>query len=220
MKYVGAQPKLYKQRVTLDLAAIPIKVYETDFKLKPELIEKIKNYSFHTDKDRIKVNLSSSQSILTEYEELKHIKDYMNAIALDYVKNVLEIDNDIYMCHSWVAMTDPGKSHHEHTHQNAFFSIVYYVNVESGNLNLVVEKSSIEKLFNFHYKIKNYNIYNSCSWSITPGVGDFIVFPADLRHSTAKNESDQQRIIFGANYFLSGESGDQIQLTKLDISWP
>ena len=48
MKYVGAQPKLYKQRVTLDLAAIPIKVYETDFKLKPELIEKIKNYSFHT----------------------------------------------------------------------------------------------------------------------------------------------------------------------------
>ena len=103
MKYVGAQPKLYKQRVTLDLAAIPIKVYETDFKLKPELIEKIKNYSFHTDKDRIKVNLSSSQSILTEYEELKHIKDYMNAIALDYVKNVLEIDNDIYMCHSWVA---------------------------------------------------------------------------------------------------------------------
>jgi uncharacterized protein (TIGR02466 family) len=220
MKFIGAQPSLYTTRVSLDLNAIPIKIYKTDFRLKKDLLEKIKNYSYHDDKGRIKVRLSNSQSILTEYKELDHIRKYFNAIAMDYARNVLEIDNDLVMPHSWIAMTTKGHSHHEHTHQNALFSIVYYANINSGNLNLAVEKSSIEKLFNFHYKIKNYNIYNSCAWSITPGIGDFIVFPADVRHSTDINTAEEERIIVGANYFLTGKSGDQIQLTKLDIQWP
>ena len=39
-------------------------------------------------------------------------------------------------------------------------------------------------------------------------------------HFMLINTAEEERIIVGANYFLTGKSGDQIQLTKLDIQWP
>jgi len=226
MRSIGGPAELYKNRVGINLQAQPIFVYKSEFKIKDDFLKSfLDSQSFHKDGGKIKVNLSNSQSILTDYEELGFIKDRFFSIATNYAKDVLQIDNQLSMPHSWIAITKKGDDHHEHIHQNAFFSIVYYARIKSGNLHLQLEKSTIEKIFNFHYQIRNYNIYNSSAWEIVPQEGDFIVFPADIRHSTSPNESDEDRIIFGANFFLTGETGDQVQLTKLDlgktpIEWP
>ena len=58
-----------------------------------------------------------------------------------------------------------------------------------------------------------------------PEPGDFIVFPADIRHSTTTNEEEEDRIIFGANFFITGQLGNkpkltELDLTKVEVKWP
>ena len=226
MKIIGGPPDLFKKKIVLNLQARPLFVYKTDFKIKDDFLNSfISKTTFHNDFNKIKINLSTATSILTDFPELNFIKDRFFNIGLDYARNVLQIENDLTMPHSWMAITKKGDWHHEHIHQNALFSVVYYVRVKSGSLTITLDKSTLEKIFNFHYKIKNFNIYNSSTWEIKPEQGDFIVFPADFRHSTTPNEDDEDRIIFGANFFITGETGDAPKLTKLnltdiDTKWP
>lgn len=226
MKRIGGPAELYKSKAGLNLQARPLFVYKTDFRIKEDFLKEfINKNTFHRDNNKIEIDLSTATTILTDFPELGFVRDRFFNIGLDYARNVLGIDNDLIMPHSWMAITKKGNSHHEHIHQNALFSMVYYVRIESGSLMISLDKSTIEHIFNFHYKIRNFNIYNSSSWEIKPEQGDFIVFPADFRHSTTPNESDVDRIIFGANFFITGQLGDKPKLTELDLStvevkWP
>ena len=58
-------------------------------------------------------------------------------------------------------------------------------------------------------QIKKYNEHNSSQWTIQPQQGDVVIFPGDLRHGTTPNEHDENRIVFGANYFLTGKVGNE-----------
>ena len=226
MKRIGGPTELYKTRAGLNLQAKPLYVYKTDFFIKDNFLKDfINKNTFHRDHGKIKIDLSTATTILTDFPELNFIRERFVNIGLDYARNVLQIENDLIMPHSWMAITKKGNSHHEHLHQNALFSIVYYARVKSGSLMIALDKSTIEHIFNFHYKIKNYNIYNSSTWEVKPEQGDFIVFPADIRHSTTPNEDEEDRIIFGANFFITGQMGEKQKLTELDLTnvevqWP
>lgn len=226
MKRIGGRPELYKTRAGLNLQARPLYVYKTDFLIKDNFLKDfINKNTFHRDHGKIKVDLSTATTMLDDFPELNFVKERFHAIGMDYARNILEIENDLVMPHSWMAITKKGNSHHEHLHQNALFSIVYYAKVKSGSLTISLEKSTIEHIFNFHYQIRNYNIYNSSSWEMKPEPGDFIVFPADIRHSTTTNEDEEDRIIFGANFFITGQLGNkpkltELDLTKVEVKWP
>ena len=45
--------------------------------------------------------------------------------------------------------------------------------------------------------------------SIFKTKSDVVIFPGDLRHGTTPNEHDENRIVFGANYFLTGKVGNE-----------
>ena len=65
-----------------------------------------------------------------------------------------------------------------------------------------LDKSSLQNNFNFSFKCKNYNVFNSSLWEIPVKSGDMIIFPGDLWHSGLINKYDYERVIIGTNFFI------------------
>ena len=199
----------------INLNALPIKIYDTDYILNDELVQRIKTLKYIKKNSGFK--LSESTDVLNEIEDLKEVKDFMNLIAEKYAREVLEINNEIYMTQSWITINDKGANHHMHHHPNAFFSLVYYVKSKNVDLNLWLNKSSLQKNFNFQYDVRNNNMYNSSRWKIPTKTGRVVLFLGDLNHHTSVNELDEEKIILGANYFLKGALGTHKEVSFREI---
>ena len=103
--------------------------------------------------------------------------------------------------------------HHRHYHPNSIFSAVAYLQSEgeSGQTRFITsEYQTLE------YDIDESNIYNSKSWSITPRVGEMIVFPSSVEHMVNEYMGDVPRISLSFNTFLKGQI-NTMPLTKLSL---
>jgi uncharacterized protein (TIGR02466 family) len=197
---------------SINLRAIPIKILKTNYYLSDKEISKLKDDGqFETNRQtkfKEKGTLVSESMDLLEEKFLEPLKDIMDKIAKDYARNTLGIGDKIKRTQSWATLTSKGKHLHHHRHPNSLFNLVYYGRIKSGELKFFVDKSSIENVFYFDYDIKKYNIYNATSWKILPEPGDIVIVPGDLMHGVEPNESGEERISIGANYFITGEIGD------------
>lgn len=195
---------------SLNLQAIPIKIYETDYILSDKEINNLKKLKIDKQTQfKDKGTLISDSMDLLNLKQFKKLQFFLDSVADNYVKNTLQINNEIKRTQSWVTLNTKETSHHNHRHTNCLFNLVYYAKIKSGMLNFSIDKSSIEKVFYFDYSIKDYNIYNSNNWKLLPKAGDIIVIPGDLQHGVEPNRSDEERISIGANYFVTGEIGTQ-----------
>ena len=197
--------KEFKEVHGVDLNATPVRIYKTDVKLNKTQLEKLKNLEYV--KKPAGHYLSEQKYILDDCSFLSKLKNKFNKIADHYTHDVLGIKNKKQLLHSWATINNKNDKHHIHSHPNAFFTIVYYAQVESGTLDIYLNKSSIENMYNFDYDIKEYNTYNSRTWKIMPEPGDFMVLLGDLVHGTSPNESDVSKILIASNYFIKGVAG-------------
>tara|TARA_A100001011_G_scaffold342011_1_gene375227 strand:- start:409 stop:1032 length:624 start_codon:yes stop_codon:yes gene_type:complete len=162
------------------------------------------------------VQLSKDTNIL-EHNQLKRLKDIIWDSFSDYVDNVLEIENQFYICTSWSTVQKKGHYHPSHIHSNAVFSTILYAQADESSLNFYVDMSMIQKGFHFSYNIKNYNYFNSQHWNLPVTTGDIVTFPGDLRHESPIHNLDTDRIIIGASFFVKGEFGSDDKYNKIRI---
>ena len=107
--------------------------------------------------------------------------------------------------------------HTTHDHPNTLFSCVLYVKADNSGITFYKEKSAIQEAFNFSFKIKKYNIYNSVTWNLPVNTGDIVIFPGQIKHSSFKNKNEEERIIVGANFFIKGEIGVKENVDRIVI---
>ena len=81
----------------------------------------------------------------------------------------------------------------------------------------MIKNSALQNSFNFHYKIKNHNYYNSTSWEVPVTTGDMLIFPGHLEHFSSANKNDSDRIILGVNFFIKGEIGTKEDYSRITI---
>jgi len=206
------------KRDVIPFNASPISVYNTGTIPTDEQIDIIKNLKYWIPNGKNNtggVRVSDRTNIL-EIKELENIDKILNDCAIDYMNNVLELENEFFITNSWSTICRKGEKHHPHTHPNALFSFVYYVTDSNANLHFDCVPS-ITKNMNLLYKIKNFNIYNSSSWFINAKAGEAAFFLGDITHYTEPNESDNDRIIIGGNYFLKGTLGSDRSVSKMTI---
>ena len=101
--------------------------------------------------------LSNSVSVL-ENTGLKNLKKFLIGKAESYVKNILEIENKIYLTQSWSTLNKLNGHHSAHYHPNTFIGLAYYAEAEKGDLYFDLRTSSLKEGFNFDYSITKYNI--------------------------------------------------------------
>ena len=85
---------------------------------------------------------------------------------------------------------------------------MYYVQANSGDLQIKFPVSRIQEGYNISYKVLQQNVFNSRTINLSVKTGDIIIFPGELEHQALPNEDDTPRIILGTNYFVTGTFGD------------
>ena len=198
--------------------SIPIVWHNEVFKPQQNEINFIKSLKLK------QIEFSKIQGTIDSYifnnNELKNLKDIALKYAKQFVNELLEIETDYYLTQSWATITPKNEKHHPHTHKNTFFGMVMYLQAErnnGGELVIQSDRSMLSDGFNFDYNIKNYNIYNSSSYTYPVGTGDIIIFPGWLNHYTLPNLSDKDRIAIGVDFFIKGTMGNDEHWSKITI---
>jgi hypothetical protein len=202
-----------KQMELIVLSGSPIGIFNIDFELTKEEKKHILNLEYNKDGYQNSPFISKG-NFLFKNNKLKRIEKILFNYVNQYKNDILKIDNDLRVVHSWATMND-NTNHRQHAHRNSFISCAFYVENEGNNkLMFNVEKSILQKCHYLDYKIKEFNWFNCAAWTINIKKGDIVIFLSDLLHQSI---NEGKKTMIGANYFLTGEMGDEKNYTYLKI---
>lgn len=194
----------------INLYSVPLVIHTQVYNTTDSDIELIKKSGFKKAKQN---SVSESSNVLDDLKELSNIIDkYVD----DFVETTLEIRQKVNRIASWSAISKKGEMHHNHSHPGTFLSAVFYAKCDTGNLVMTRPRSMLQDGFNFSYDVKKYNAYNCTRWELPLKSGDLVIFPGWLNHESAETQ-DNERIIVGANYFLSGQLGNEHSYDKVEL---
>ena len=197
-------------------AGYPIFLLENGFHLNEEELNFLRNLEYQNHSTLGNLKLSVDTDIL-QLDKLKRLKEFVKKCLDDYVSNVLEINNSFSFCQSWSTIQHKQGQHQIHAHANHIISSVYYAKTKGTDLRFVVNKSIIQDGYFLEYDIKNYNIYNSTTYSVPLKQGDIIFFPGQIHHGSSIN-NDDERIIVGSSFFIDGKIGSKHLTSNIDIN--
>ena len=196
--------------------ALPIYKESSDLILNKDEMDVIVGGEFRKALSKQGNAISKSAEVL-EDERLQRVKTHILTVFNDYVVNHLQIQNQFYLTQSWTAVNQKGDAHHSHIHPNTVFSCVYYVQANSGDLQIKMPMSRIQEGYNLSYKVLQQNIFNSRKINLSVKTGDIVIFPGWCEHQALPNEDDAPRIILGTNYFVTGPFGDYDNKDLIEI---
>ena len=198
------------------LQGLPVQIEHTSFRLTNDEVGIITNNEYYKPKS----NHLTKTSFLLKDTRLSRVKNFLDEHINNYIENVIEIRNKFVMTQSWSTITKKGEQHQSHDHPNAIFSLVFYVSAEgnkSGNFVFNLQPSGLKQRWNFSFKVKKYNPFNSSSWEYEVNTGDLIIFPAWMQHFTRENTTNKDKIIIGVNYFIEDVLGSTKGVDKIGI---
>ena len=187
--------------------ALPIYKESSDLILNKDEMDVIVGGEFRQALSKQGNAISKSAEVL-EDKGLQRVKTHILTVFNDYVVNHLQIQNQFYLTQSWTAINQKGDAHHSHIHPNCVFSCVYYVQANSGDLQIKMPVSRIQEGYNLSYNVIQQNIFNSRTINLSVKTGDIVIFPGWCEHQALPNQDDSPRIILGTNYFVTGSFGD------------
>ena len=191
----------------------PIGCFKIDFVLTDEEKKCILNLNYKKKQELNKYIISEDANILKK-KELKRIEEIMSYWVNEYKDKILQIKNKLRIVQSWSTINN-NSNHHLHAHKNSFISCSFYV--ENDGLNKIVfntGKSSIEECHYLDYDIKEYNAFNSATWTFDITQGMIIIFLSNLQHESINKG---KKIMIGSNYFISGKLGTNEKFNYLEI---
>ena len=149
--------------------------------------------------------------------KLKKLKQFCEQQLKIYVEQVInpKEELDFYITQSWLNITKPGESHHQHFHSNSIISGVFYIATEEDdNITFDDPNHKVREIIKF--EPKEYDIWNSVSWFFPSITNELLLFPSWLNHKVEVNEkATTDRISISFNTFVRGTLGIQKELTKL-----
>jgi len=198
----------------INLKAIPIAYDRNAYSLNEKELNVIEQTKYMMPQQGF--YLSKTVSLLKD-KTLAPLKKFIIEKAEKYVRDILEINDQIYLTQSWSTINITNAFHKPHSHPNTFVSLVYYAKCKDGYLYFELNTTSIRECFNFQYTINKFNIYNSQSWELPVHTGDIVLFPGHIAHGSIPNRSPEPRIIVGANFFIKGRLGSEEQVSLITI---
>jgi uncharacterized protein (TIGR02466 family) len=162
-------------------------------------------------------NTTSSDTYILNHKLFKDLKTELDLIIQDYFNKIISPSNNIkpYITQSWLNYTEKNQFHHKHNHWNSFISGVVYINCNTANESITFFKEKHEML---NFETKDYNLWNSKTWSFVVNNGDVILFPSELEHMVQVKTTDNTRISLSFNVFVKGHLGSEVKLTKLILT--
>jgi len=163
---------------------------------------------------------STSKNSYIFNDKLKNIKQFCEQQIKIYVEAVINPvgDLDFYITQSWINVNKPGQNHPKHNHQNSIMSGVFYVQtVESDEIMLSDPNIRLKDFITFG-EDREFDKWNSCTWSFPVTDGNLFIFPSWLEHQVLPNPlTTTDRISLAFNTFVRGFLGDKSRITELTL---
>jgi len=198
------------------IGIFPIPVYITERESKLDSTEKEEIEDIVKGEMRKNPENSYSQNSHIFNTKLKKIKEFCEKHIQTYVKEAINPreELDFYITQSWLNVTKPGESHHQHYHPNSIISGVFYIATEETDgiwfygQPKVSEKIKITE--------KESNSYNSSQFFVDIKNHVLLLFPSSLAHGVEpNNKTTTDRISISFNTFVRGKVGDEDGLSEL-----
>lgn len=151
-------------------------------------------------------NYSSLNKNVLEAQEMQDIKNLLQAQLDEYFREVFNTANDLQLkiTQSWLTLSAPGDSHHEHVHPNSVASGVLYINL-ARNDGINFYRNEDNQWYEFIRAGET--LYSAKSFFIPCRVGDVVIFPSSIRHGVKEVTEKVERISLAFNTFFEGELG-------------
>lgn len=144
-------------------------------------------------------------SNLNIFKELKFLKKKINEHVHNYLNNILEYKIKYKFLNSWSTKTKINSFSEKHVHKNTFLSGVYY---PFGNENFTIKFFKNDSSSFFEIIPEKYNHFNSVVQEIKILKNNsLILFPSNLSHAIAKNNSNFIRYSIAFNINPKGYIG-------------
>ena len=158
-------------------------------------------------------NTKTTDNYVLDKQELKDIKIFLNECCQDYLNRVISPQNNIELqiTQSWLNYTEENQFHHPHAHPNSIISGVFYFDCNNDSIKFSnpVFYQTIKPL------IKNYNLWNSETWSFSTKKGKLLMFQSSLIHQVDIKKGTNTRTSLSFNTFYRGVVGSNVTLTEL-----
>lgn len=172
-----------------------------------------------TKPDSTEVNVVLERGKLLQDPRLEKIKELIDLHAHYFRDNFMMCTNELETQASWLTVNHKGSRHPQHNHAHTIFSVCYYPRAETGSLVLIApdNKNTWQKEYRMGFQYTKFNEWNALDWAIPVLSGDIVIFPGWVSHFTTPNESDDSRLMIGANYWLRGDMIFHDELDKITI---
>ena len=198
---------------TTQIFGLPIIKFEREYLLNNNELNFISNTEYEKSNPDNSAYISTNKNILTE-DNLSNLKQKFFDCARKYIEDIICVNNQFDMTHSWAAKSN--KEHHQHNHKNSIINVVYYAQAESAQLKFTRLKNLITEAYDFDLDYQSFNLYNAFETAINIKSGDFVLFPGHLVH-TGYNLSNKEKITIAANFFIKGQVGFENNVSGLVI---
>ena len=190
----------------------PVYFSQLERKLTKEELNTINIYKEKTYKNE--GNITSYDNYVLENKTLKNLKKDLNEKVLDYFDKIICTNNPItpYITQSWLNYTGNNQFHHQHSHNNAYISGVFYIMANHEVDKIKFYKTNTPQI---ELSTTQYNTFNSSSWFFPVKTGDVVLFPSTLMHGVDKKKETPTRISLAFNIFIKGKIGNKYNLTEL-----
>lgn len=194
------------------LFAIPY--FRTSLKsaISPEQVSFIKNLKMVNNQQ----NLISENLYIFEEPELKSIKDAVQEALDIYAKEVMGIEQKLYVTQSWSLVNQPGVGMHTHSHSNSIVSgSLYFAQLPSPVSRMIFDKHTTYRRLEINPVKERQNVFNTPINVVTPQSHDLLLFPSELNHMVEPNMSSQPRYSIAFNCFIKGKLGHYRDVSEL-----
>lgn len=182
--------------------------------ISPEQVEFIKNQKMLPNQQ----NLISENLYLFDEPELASVSEAVQEALDIYAKDVMGIDQKLYVTQSWSLINQPGIGMHTHSHSNSLVSgSLYYTDLPSPNSHMVFDKHSMYQQLVVNPLADKQNIFNTPINYVEPAKHEIFLFSSRLQHAVQPNPSNDVRYSIAFNCFLRGRLGNLRDVSMLDL---
>jgi uncharacterized protein (TIGR02466 family) len=182
--------------------------------ISPEQIRFIQNLKMVDNME----NLISENLYIFEEPELRSIKHAIQEVLDIYAREVLCIEQKLYVTQSWSLTNNLNVGMHGHSHSNSILSgSLYYCELPAPTANMVFTRHVSYQQIDLPPETSKRNIYNTPINRIIPKQDDVILFSSRLTHMVEPNTSGQQRHAIAFNTFVKGKLGNYRDVSELAL---
>jgi len=149
----------------------------------------------------VKTNISHRWNTINDFK-LTNLKKYIEKHVHLYTNEVGPfMNNEIFLSHSWLNITNRNQSQEWHAHTDSFISGVYYYKTNNIDGDLMIKNPVQFSQRGFFPAGKK--VYEKVMYP--PAEGMLMLFPGWLDHRVGVNTTDSDRITIAFNYLTINE---------------